>query len=92
MAEAAPSSSHSNATLCTLAALFGTLPVALLAAAALGRFLPLSADARFALAFLLVIPLWIAAMCVAFLARRGAQAWAWCIGLSALLAALVYGV
>lgn len=90
MAEATPS--RWNTIACTLAALFGTLPVALFAAAAIGRFLPLSADARFALAFLLVIPLWIAAMCVAFLTKNGARAWACCITLSVLLGTLVYAL
>lgn len=81
-----------NGVACTLAATLGTLPVALLGAAAIGRFLPLSIDARFALAFLLVIPLWIWAMCVAFLARSGIRAWGWCIALSTVLGSLVFGL
>lgn len=76
----------------TLAATLGTLPVALLASAALARFLPVSADLRYALAFTAVIPLWVLAMCVAFLARRSARSWACCAALTVALGTLVYGV
>jgi hypothetical protein len=81
-----------DAWLRVLASIAGTLPVALLASLCLARFLPLSEDARFALGYTAAIPLWIAAMCVAFLARSGARAWAACLAASALLAAVVYGV
>lgn len=76
----------------TLAATLGTLPVALLAGAALARFLPVSADTRYALAFSAVIPLWVLAMCVAFLAHASARAWLACAALALTLGALVYGV
>jgi hypothetical protein len=67
-------------------------PVALLGSALLGRFLPLSEDARFALGFALAIPLWLAAMCVVRLARSSARAWLWCVGASLLLGSFVFGV
>jgi len=70
----------------------GTLPVALLASAAVARFLPVSADARFAAGFALVIPLWQLCMCIALLARRGATVLTVCGMLSLALAALLFGV
>jgi len=75
-----------------LGATFGTLPLALLGSAALARFLPLSPDARFATGFALAIPLWVSAMCVALLARRGSRALYVCLAASAALAALVFGI
>jgi hypothetical protein len=84
--------SRADAWLRVLAALAGTLPVALLASACLARFLPLSEDTRFAIGFTAVIPLWVTAMCFTFLARSGTRAWGACIGSSLLFAALVYGV
>ncbi|WP_437316353.1 hypothetical protein [Sorangium sp. So ce385] len=81
-----------GATLRPLAALVGTLPVAVLASACVARFAPLSADTRGVLAFALVAPLWVTAMCVAFLARSAARAWAVCAALGAVLLALAYGV
>ena len=70
----------------------GTLPVALLASAAIARFLPLSADARYAAGFGLAIPIWQLCMCLALLARRAATVLGACAALSALLAALVFGI
>jgi hypothetical protein len=86
--------SCSNLDVClrVLAALAGTLPLALFASAALARFLPLSEDTRFAIGFTLAIPLWITAMSFAFLARSAARAWAACLTATAVFAALVYGV
>lgn len=84
--------SRLDAWLRVLAALVGTLPAALFASASLARFPPLSEDARFALGFTLAIPLWITAMCFAFLARSGTRAWGVCLGVTAILAALVYGI
>lgn len=75
-----------------LAALVGTLPVAVLASACVARFLPLAEAARFILGFTLAIPLWVTAMCFVFLARSGARAWGFCLGASVLLGALAYGV
>lgn len=72
-----------------VAAICGTLPAALLASACLARFLPLSEDARFATGFVLAVPIWIALMCSAFLARSGLRAWAALGGISVVLAVLV---
>jgi hypothetical protein len=74
------------------AATVGTLPLALLTSAALARFLPLSADARFASGFGLVIPLWVVAMCGVLLVRSGTRALLVCTGATALLAVLVFGI
>lgn len=81
-----------DAWLRSLAALVGTLPAALFGSVALARFLPLSDDTRFAIGFSLVIPLWVTAMCLAFLATNGARAWRVCLGVTAFFVALVYGV
>lgn len=70
----------------------GSLPVALLASAALARFLPLSPDARFAIGFALAIPAWVGVMCVTLLAESGLRALLVCAGLGAALAGLVYGI
>jgi hypothetical protein len=78
--------------LLVLAITLGTLPIALFGSAAAARFLPLSDDARFATAFALAIPLWVAAMLVALLAKSGSRALGVCIGVSCALAALVLGV
>lgn len=74
------------------AATLGTACVSLLASLCLARFLPLDAEARFAIGFTLAIPIWIAAMCIAFLARDGVRAWLWCAGLGLLLGAWAYGI
>jgi hypothetical protein len=68
------------------AALAGTLPPAVLAAVALARHLPLSIELRYALGFLLLIPLWVAAICTACLIERGGRAWLLCLALTGLLA------
>ena len=81
-----------NAARIVLAATLGTLPLALLLSACIARFLPLSPDARYALAFGLVIPSWLAAMCLVVLVRSGARSLMLCAALTALLAGLVYGV
>jgi hypothetical protein len=81
-----------DAWLRVLSALAGTLPVAVLTSVCLARFLPLSEDARFAWGYTALIPLWITAMCIAFLSRSGALALAVCVGVSGLLSILVYGV
>ena len=75
-----------------LGVILGTLPVALLASAAVARFLPVSADARFAAGFALAIPLWQLCMCIALLARRGATVLTVCSISSLVLAALVFGI
>lgn len=79
-----------DGALLTVAATLGTLPVALLASAALARYLPLSDDARFAVGFAAVIPLWVTAMCVTLLIQTGRRALLGCLGVSLLLALLVF--
>ncbi|WP_437832152.1 hypothetical protein [Sorangium sp. So ce1153] len=81
-----------DALLRVLAALLGTLPLAFLASVCLSRFAPLAEGARSILGWSLAVPLWVAAMCVVFLARSGARAWGGCAALSAVLFALAYGV
>jgi hypothetical protein len=81
-----------DATLRVLASLAGTLPVSFLAALCLARFLPLAEDVRFTIGYTLAIPLWATAIHFVFLARSGARAWAVCLGASAVLGALAYGV
>jgi hypothetical protein len=76
----------------TAAAIFGTLPVAVLGCAALARFLPCSEDSRFAIAFAALVPSWLLGMCWAFVAQSGRRAWLLCLSLALLLAAVVYGV
>lgn len=73
----------------TSAALAGTLPPAVLAAATIATHLPLARDLRFAVGFFAVIPLWVAAMLTVFLLRRGWIAWPLCIAVTAALAATV---
>jgi hypothetical protein len=75
-----------------LAAILGTLPVALFANACIARFAPLSADTRFALAYAAVIPTWLCAMCWAWLAQSTSRLWIICLTASVLLIGVVYGV
>ena len=75
-----------------LAATLGTLPVALFANACIARFLPLSADTRFAMAYVALMPTWLSAMCWAFLAKSTLRVWLVCLVATALLAGLSYGV
>jgi hypothetical protein len=89
MAKSAP---RLDTALLVLAATLGTLPIALFVGAILARFLPVSADARFALGFGLTIPVWLAAMCAALLARSGARALCICAATSMVLGALVFGI
>jgi hypothetical protein len=74
-------------TLRSVAATLGTIPVAS-SPARESRFLPLSPDVRYAIAFSIVIPLWVAAMCFAFLARSGMRALVCCVIGTCVLAAL----
>jgi hypothetical protein len=74
------------------ASLVGTLPAAVLCAICLARFLPLGEAARFTIGFTLAIPAWVAALCLAFLARSGGRAWGLCLAATMLLGLLTYGV
>lgn len=71
------------------AALVATLPVSLLGSAALSAALPLSGSAAVAFGILAFIPIWVAAMCACFLARRGWLMWILCLAATAALAAVV---
>lgn len=66
------------------AALFGTLPVAVLSGVVLARFLPLPVDVRLAIGLLAMLPVWVLGMCFGFLSRRPARAWAACAVISLL--------
>jgi len=89
-------SNHARAPIDTALLVFastlGALPVALLASALLARFLPISADARFALGFGLAVPSWVTVMCLTLLAKSGARALLACLGAGALLAAMLFGI
>ena len=67
----------------TIAALLGSIPVALALAVSLTLTLPLPGPVRLVLGWYSVLPLWLALSCCAFLARSGARAW---LGLFALAA------
>jgi hypothetical protein len=71
------------------AALVGTLPPSVLGCAALAAVLPVSPGAALAMGVLAAIPVWVAAMCAGFLARRGWLLWIVCLAATAVLAAAV---
>jgi hypothetical protein len=70
-----------------LAAIVGTLPVAVLMCVALARLLPFDEPTRLAVAFTLAIPIWVAAMILTFVARTAHGAWAFCALTTAALGA-----
>jgi hypothetical protein len=74
------------------AALFGTIPGAVMLGVLLARVLPGDETVRFLVAYMLAIPIAVAAMCVVFLARSGARAWLLCASAALLLFVLVYQV
>jgi len=78
--------------LVVVASLFGTLPMAVLASASVARLLPLSQEARLAVCLTLVVPCWVAAMCSVFLVKSAPRAWGLCFSVSAILAAIAYGL
>jgi hypothetical protein len=86
-----PPQRRAHTAFLTLGALFGTLPLAVLAGIGLARLLPLEEPLRVTLGFTLVIPLWVLAMTVAFLGRSAARAWALCIAASVVLGAAAFG-
>jgi hypothetical protein len=71
-----------DAVLRTTVALVGTLPCAVLSGICIARWLPIAEDVRFALGFTIVIPLWIAAICIAALAKSGVRALLVCAALT----------
>jgi len=68
----------------------GTPPLAVLLAVCVTRFHLLSLELRFALGFLLALPIWVVATCLVARARSGARAALACVGLSLLLAGLLH--
>ncbi|APR84281.1 Hypothetical protein A7982_09630 [Minicystis rosea] len=66
-------------------ALVGSLVTTLAACVVIAQHAPLGRETRFALAFFLLLPLWITGVCVSFLARSGLRVWAAHLGLSAVL-------
>ena len=81
-----------DATLRVLAAVLGTLPVALVASVCLARFLPLAEATRFAIGISLSVPLWVAAMCFVFLARSGWRALGACLTAALLFSLFAYAL
>jgi hypothetical protein len=81
-----------TATLRALAALVGTLPLAVLSSVCLARFAPFAEGTRFLLGASLVAPLWILTMCLAFLTRAPWRFWGVCGVLCAVQGALAYAV
>ncbi|MEZ4328788.1 MAG: hypothetical protein R3B40_26420 [Polyangiales bacterium] len=75
-----------------LTALLGPLPVAALAGVCVARFLPVAENTRFTVGITLVIPLWLAGTCRAFLVQRTSRALLACVLSSVALGALAYGV
>lgn len=87
--EGKPSPGHGAGR--TLAALVGTAPVALAAGVTLTLALPLPLAWRLLVGPHAVMPLWVALMCAAFLARDGRRAWGR-LGVAFAAAALVSAV
>lgn len=73
----------------SLVAVIGTLPFSVLAGLAIALFLPAPEDVRMALGFALTIPLWVTAMCLAFL---DARVWRATLALVASSAALALSI
>jgi hypothetical protein len=72
----------------TLAALVGTIPVALGCGIALTWSLPLGLTERLTVGLFSVFPLWVAFACLVFLARSGRRAWIGLAGALVLCAAI----
>ena len=81
-----------SAWLRVVGALVATLPAAVLATVCVGRWLPGDAEFRLMLGLTLAIPLWVFAMCSAFLARAGGRVWLWCGAAALVFGGLAYGV
>lgn len=73
-----------------LASTLGTLPVSILAAAALARFLPLSEPVALAVAYALWVPIWIAAACWIARTQRASRAWLLALTSAVAVAAFVF--
>jgi len=84
---------HSTAR--TLAALFGSIPVAIAVGVALTAVLPLPLGPRYLIGIYSVFPVWTAACTGAFLARSGRHAWLALLATSAgaaILAIIGFGL
>jgi len=83
---------RASAVLRVVGALIATLPAALLAAVCVARWLPGDAELRLMLGLTLAIPLWLFAMCRAFLVRNGVRVWLWCGAAALVFGGLAYGM
>ena len=84
---------HSTAR--TLAALLGSIPVAIAVGVALSAVLPLPIGQRYLIGMYSVFPVWTAACIVAFLAPSGRRAWLALLGTgvgAAILASIGLGL
>ena len=72
----------------TLAALLGSMPVALLIGIALAAALPLRTEQRYLIGSYAVVPLWVGLACSSFLASSARRAWI-ALGLVSAAAALL---
>jgi hypothetical protein len=77
------------ATARATAAILGTVAPVWLCTVALARLLPISEAARGSIGMLLPLPLWVTAMCFAFLSRSGLRSWLLCLGATAVFAAVI---
>lgn len=73
-----------------LASTLGTLPLGMLAAAAVACFAPVSEPVAIALAYVLWIPLWLGAVCWIARTRSGPRAWLLAIGSTVVVGACVF--
>lgn len=73
-----------------LASTLGCLPASMLTSAMLARFLPLPSPVSVSLAYLLWLPIWIAAACWAARATSGKRAWLFVAIFTAIPAALLF--
>jgi hypothetical protein len=85
VARASQRSKLNHSTARTLAALLGTLPVALALGVLSSELLPLAGSTRYLIGYFSVFPLWVALSLTVFLAPGGKQAWLGLLAVSALL-------
>jgi FtsH-binding integral membrane protein len=75
-----------------VASTLGTLPLSMLCAAAIACFAPISQPVAIALAYVLWVPLWLAAACWIARSRSGPRAWLLTAGSTVAVAACVYAI
>jgi hypothetical protein len=75
-----------------LASTLGTLPASVLVTAAAARFLPASQPTAFAAAYLVWIPIWLAAGCWIACCRSTGRAWLTCLAVTLLAAICVFAI